>query len=51
MLVCGEHVEDVMEQIVYDEERAPELLTLEQADVSGEAVCETCGEPAAYCVR
>lgn len=50
MLVCPEHAEEVMDRIVEEEERAPELLTLEQAGITGEAVCRICGEPATYSV-
>jgi CxxH/CxxC protein (TIGR04129 family) len=52
-LVCGEHVELALDIIVDDYEKAPELLSLEQAGLAEEQPprqCEHCEAPAAYVV-
>lgn len=51
MPYCPEHAEEEMERIAEEEERAPELMTLEQAGIAGDAACRICGEPAKYSVR
>jgi CxxH/CxxC protein (TIGR04129 family) len=52
-LVCGEHVELALDIIVDDYEKAPELLSLEQAGLAEEQPprkCEHCEAAAAYVV-
>jgi CxxH/CxxC protein (TIGR04129 family) len=50
MLLCLEHAEQEMERIAEEEERPPELLTLEQAGAPGGSACQVCGQPAEYSV-
>ncbi len=42
LLVCGDHVDLAMDIIVDDLEKAPELLTLEQAGLADEQPPKTC---------
>lgn len=52
-LVCGDHVELALDIIVDDYEKAPELLTLEQAGLADKQLpqkCAHCEAPAAYVV-
>lgn len=51
MLVCLEHAEEEIDRIVEEEERAPELVTLDQAGITGEAACRICGQPAEYSIN
>jgi CxxH/CxxC protein (TIGR04129 family) len=51
LLLCLEHAEREMDRIAEEEERPPELLTLEQAGAGEGALCEVCGRPAEYSVR
>jgi|GEM_PF-2916222 len=51
LLLCLEHAEREMDRIAEEEERPPELLTLEQAGAEEGALCQVCGRPAEYSVR
>ncbi len=54
LYVCEEHLEIAMDEIVDDYEKAPELLTLEQAGLADERparVCGYCEQPAQYTVE
>lgn len=51
LLVCQEHVELAIDIIVDEYEKAPIILTLEQAGLTGDAgstKCARCDAPAAY---
>ena len=53
LYVCQEHVELAIDIIVDELEKAPEVLTLEQAGVAGGSAaptCARCDQPAVYAV-
>ncbi len=54
LVVCEEHLEIALDVIVDDYEKAPELLTMEQAGLAEEQparTCEYCQQPARYTVE
>ena len=54
LYVCKEHLELAIDIIVDEYEKAPEILTLEQAGLADELprkVCERCAELAGFVVR
>lgn len=45
---CDEHINPVLDEIVDEQGRAPDLLPLEEGEHTGEAQCHWCGKKPEY---